>query len=414
MKQFPRGAKGVVVIAAIAIASMVGLAGCSGTTASSTSTASATPYKIGFNDDLSGPIAFAGVSNLAGFQTYIDQVNSTGGVNGHKIDLTSLDSKADAATSITNYKQLASQDGDIGVFGNSASSAWIATAPLAETYKVPMLGFGNADQYFTTFDKWMFKNSITNSQQVALQGELVSDTLFKGKNKGLKVGALETSTASGPQWLTAVQAVAKSKGWDLSSVQTVDIAATDCSAQAALLVQSGAQVIISDEIEADVVCASALIQRGFKGKIIETNSGIEEKTFQTLASPQWIAMRTVNWWSDKTTPGTSALISEAKKFGTYSKLGDYSSDGYVAAQIAVAALKRCGAPSACTGTKYDDALAATKNLDTNGVAGPNLGFTTGPNGHTIPNVRFFVWSASKKQSVPLTAWLCAPSRCAGS
>lgn len=405
-------------VAAVVTAALTMASCSSSSTGSSNSSSSAAPsgsagaaaggggsVVLGFNDDLSGKIAFAGTTNLAGFQTYVDYVNSTGGVNGTKIDLKVLDNRSDSATSIANYKQLVG-DGAIGVFGNSASSPMIATAPLATSMKVPLMGFANADNFYTTFDPWLFKNSITEVQQVQLQSELITSTLYKGKStQGLKIAIAQTSTASGPPYTASVQAIAKKNGWNVATVQQIAIGATDCSTQAALIVSSGAELVLGNitSVGEDVVCMRALISRGFTGKFIDQNSSVSEKTYSTLKSPQWISLRIVNWWSDNTNPGTEALQQQAKQVGTTSKLGDYSSDGYVAAELAVDALKTCG--QGCTGQKFRDALEGLKNVDTKGIAGPKAGFTTGDLGHTFQQARFFVWDDSKKQSVPLSDWL---------
>src|SRR5688572_5830943 len=94
------------------------------------SAATGDPYVIGFNDDLSGPISFAGLTNLAGIETYFDYVNEEkGGVNGHPIELVKLDNRADGATATANYTQLVEDEGALAVLGNSASSAWAPSGP---------------------------------------------------------------------------------------------------------------------------------------------------------------------------------------------------------------------------------------------------------------------------------------------
>lgn len=393
----------VLVLAVMGTAAAAALTGCAGSTGSGG--ASGSSYTLGFNDALSGPIAFAGASNLAGFQTYIDQVNSTGGVNGHQVELKVLDDRSDAGVAIANFKQLAS-GGALGVFGNSASSAMVATAPLAASLKVPEMGLANADDFYQTYHPWVFKNSITAAQQVALQGELVTNTLYKGKSTaGLKVAIMQTSTASGPPYTASVKQLAAQKGWTVTTAQQAALGATDCATQAGLIVSSGTQVVFGNitSVGEDVVCMNALLARGFNGQFIDQNSSAAEKTFATLHSPQWISLRVVNQWADPSVPGAKALQAQAKQFGLTSKLGDYSADGYVAATLAVHALKTCG--DHCTGTTLRDELEKLKNVDTGGIAGPETGFTTGNRGHTFPQAGFFVWDAAKGRTVALGGWL---------
>lgn len=366
------------------------------------------PYVIGYNDDLSGPISFAGLTNLAGVETYIDYVNDQGGVNGHPIELVKLDTRADGATSVANYKQLVEDNGAILVLGNSASSAYAATGPLGEQYEVPMMGFGNADDFFTTYYPWLFKNGLVGTQQAELLAQTVEEV--RDSVDGLKVGILASDTASGPVHIEAVTEIAGEHDWEIVETQLVAIGATDCTAQAAKLAASGADIIMSNvtSVGEDIICFQQLEQRGFEGQVFNTVSSATENTYATLKSPNWIGLRNFNWWEDDSVPGIADMASRAEEFGTADQLGAYSTDGYISAMLAVAALQECG--DECTGTSVRDALDALSDVETDGIAGPALGFTTGDLGHTIPQARAYRWDDAEGKSVPVTDWLTVPGR----
>ena len=170
------------------------------------SAATGDPYVIGFNDDLSGPISFAGLTNLAGVETYFDYVNEEkGGVNGRPIELMTLDNRADGATATANYTQLVEDEGALAVLGNSASSAWAASGRQAEQLQVTQMGYGNADEYFTTYHPYIFKNGMVGTQQAELLAQVVEDYLFEGESEGLSVAILASDTASGPVHISAVE-----------------------------------------------------------------------------------------------------------------------------------------------------------------------------------------------------------------
>lgn len=400
-------------VVATAVVTALALAGCGGSDGadgdSGPAAGTKSPYVIGFNDDLSGPISFAGLTNLAGVETYIDYINKEkGGVNGHPIELKKLDNKADGAAATSNVKALIEQ-GALAVLGNSASSAWVASGRLASETKVPQMGYGNADKYFDTYDPYMFKNGMLGTQQAELLGQVVETSLLKGKT-GLKVGILASDTASGPLHIAAVTESAKKRDWSVVETQNVKIGATDCTAQAAKLTAAKPDVVLSNvtSVGEDIICFKQLTAKGYDGPVVNTNSSAVEGTYKALASKNWVSLRQYSWWEDDSEEGSVTMRERAKKYGHDDKLGAYSSDGYVAAAAIEAALLTCG--DDCTAEKVQVGLAGLKNLDTGGIAGPAFGFVPGDRGHTVPQARAFQWDEAKGKSVPISGWLCVDGR----
>jgi len=375
------------------------------------SAATGDPYVIGFNDDLSGPISFAGLTNLAGIETYFDYVNEEkGGVNGRPIELVKLDNRADGATATANYTQLVEDEAALAVLGNSASSAWAASGRQAEQLKVLQMGYGNADEYFSTYTPYLFKNGMVGTQQAELLAQVVEDYLFEGESEELSVAILASDTASGPVHISAVEEIAGERGWDIAETQLVAIGATDCTAQAAQIAQAEPDVVMSNvtSVGEDIICVQQLQARGYDGPVVNTNSSSTENTYATLATPNWVSLRMYSWWEDESEEGMVTMRERAETYGHADQLGAYSSDGYVAAMAIEAALLECGED--CTGETLQAALEGLQDLDTEGIAGPAFGFVEGDLGHTIPQARAFVWDEAEGRSVPLTDWLCVPDR----
>jgi ABC-type branched-subunit amino acid transport system substrate-binding protein len=398
-------------IVATALVSALALASCSAgggggdtTPSPGAPQANKDPYKIGFNDDLSGPIAFAGVTVLAGFETYMDQINSEGGINGHPIEVTALDHRADGATSIANYKQLV-DEGALIVAGNSASGAYAATAPLGEEYEVPMIGMASADDFTVTYHPWLFKDNITLIGQVDLMSQAVETKIFPDKKKGLRVAALGLDTVLGPTFFKAIEAQAKKKGWEVVAEELVKPGATDCSAQAAKVVAAKPDIIFGSQTPGDdVVCFNQVKTNGYSGIYLESFSSPGEATHRKLADPNWVGLRLNNWWEDATNPGTKAMLEQAIEFGHIGQFGSFSSEGYVMATAIVSALKACG--DDCTPSAVRDGLESQEIIDTAGVGAPSNGYTTGDFGHEFRQGRFYAWDAAQEKSVPYTDWLC--------
>lgn len=394
-----------------AIALVAAIAGCSTNGGTGSNGDDKAPIVIGYNDDMSGPISFAGLTNLAGVETYFDYVNEEkGGINGHPVELVALDTRADGATSIANFKELVEDHGAIAVLGNSASGAWAATAPLAGEYEVPQLGYGNADDYFATYTPYMFKTGMTQDQQGELIAQVAEDYLFEGKSDDLKIAIYAMETASGPIFIESIEEIAADRGWEIVQVQTAAVGATDCTAQAAQVAAANPDVVFGNitSVGEDIVCFQQLQTRGYDGPWVNTNSSAAEGTYSTLATDKWISIRPFSWWEDDSVDGVADLFERADKYGHASQLGAYSADGYIAAMILEAALLECGED--CTGPELQKALESLNGVDTKGIAGPLLGFTDGDYGHTVPQARAFVWDAAAGRSVPLTDWLTLSGR----
>jgi branched-chain amino acid transport system substrate-binding protein len=397
-------------VAALALA----LSACGGDDESSASRGGSDgePFVVGFNDDLSGPIAFAGTANQAGFMTYIDYVNEEeGGVHGRTIEVKALDNRADGAVALSNYRDLV-RDGAIATAGYSSSVAWSAAGAVADRSKVTQMAISGVDKWTVEEHPYLFKVGQTQEVAMAVQMQQM-DVLAKEMSGAPKIGVFTITTASGPVFEEAAKKLAGERGWEIVESQAVDPGASNCTAQASAMASADPDMIVSNLESAgeDVVCVKALRSRGWDGPLVNSFYSAAEKTFEQLASPDWISERVFVWPTDTTVPAAEEMHARAQKYGHADKIGDFFSDGYLTAMLTVKALEDCGAD--CDAEGFRDALEAISTLDTGELAGPSFGFTTGSNGHmAAPEGRLYVWDKEKKQSVPASDWLCGlPERC---
>src|SRR5215813_548193 len=85
---------------------ILALAAC-GTSNNNTTTDTGGTYKWGLDVELSGALSFYGQSIADGVKAYVEEVNAKGGINGHQIELTSLDDAGDQSRAAANATQLA-------------------------------------------------------------------------------------------------------------------------------------------------------------------------------------------------------------------------------------------------------------------------------------------------------------------
>jgi branched-chain amino acid transport system substrate-binding protein len=85
---------------------------------------------IGQTTGLSGPEADAAKDNATGAQLYFERVNASGGVNGQKIELITLDDKADPKLSAANAKTLITENNAIALFMTRGTAQTMAVEGL--------------------------------------------------------------------------------------------------------------------------------------------------------------------------------------------------------------------------------------------------------------------------------------------
>ena len=91
-----QGSRGLFSRIAIVLIATIGCSWSAVSTAQSTQT-----WEISFVSDLSGPLNIYGTSQLGGLQTWIQQVNKTGGVAGRKVALKVRDDRSDVQAGLS-------------------------------------------------------------------------------------------------------------------------------------------------------------------------------------------------------------------------------------------------------------------------------------------------------------------------
>ena len=116
------------------------LAGCSGSDekASNSSTGKEETIKVGANLELSGGVASYGQSILEGLELALEEINKEG-IDGKKIELTTVDNKSEAAESTSAALKLTSQDKVAVIIGAATSGNTIAQVQIAQDSQTPVI-----------------------------------------------------------------------------------------------------------------------------------------------------------------------------------------------------------------------------------------------------------------------------------
>ena len=120
-------------LTAIAASAAIALAACSSSPSSPSSGGSATksPIVIGTSLSQTGDFSVDGQAFERGYDLWVQNINKSGGLLGHKVTLKVLNDNSDPATVATNYSQLINVDHAAFVFGPFSTLLTASSAPVA-------------------------------------------------------------------------------------------------------------------------------------------------------------------------------------------------------------------------------------------------------------------------------------------
>jgi branched-chain amino acid transport system substrate-binding protein len=121
--------------------------------------------ELGFYGALTGPQATFALSGRNGARLAIDEINRTGGVLGKKLSLLSEDDRNEPAEAASAVSKLITQNHVVALIGENASSRTLAAAPIAQSYKVPMVSPSSTNVEVTKKGDYIFRVCFIDPSQ---------------------------------------------------------------------------------------------------------------------------------------------------------------------------------------------------------------------------------------------------------
>ena len=152
--------------------------------------------KIGLNYELTGGVASYGESSVNGIMMAFDEINAAGGINGKQIIPVKIDNKSESAEATSVATRLMTKEGVVLSLGPATSGNFMATIPVAQQNKIPVLSSSStADVGVTTDAKgnvydYAFRLCFMDS----FQGVTMSN--FAANNLGAKKAVIIKDTSS--------------------------------------------------------------------------------------------------------------------------------------------------------------------------------------------------------------------------
>lgn len=314
---------------------------------------------IGQSAALSGAAEALGKEMKAGADAYFDAVNKSGGINGRKIKLISLDDGYEPDRAAANTKKLITENEVLALFGYVGTPTSNAALPIFTEAKVPFIGaFTGAQSLREPFNRYIFNVRASYFDETE---QIVAHLVQQGITK---IAVFYQNDAYGKAGLAGVERAMKARNLEIALTATVERNTTDVAAAVAKIAksQTGAVIMISAYKSCGAFIKAMKLAGGLQqfwnvsfvgSKALSNELGEEGRGVQ-------ISQVTPFPWSNV----IPIVRDYQKRIGGEDKYSFTSLEGYLAAKVLVEGLKRAGKNP--TRESLVDGLASMGKVDLGG------------------------------------------------
>lgn len=320
---------------------------------------------IGQSAALSGPAELLGKEMKLGAEAYFKVVNDAGGINGRKIKLISLDDGYEPDRAKANTQKLINDEKVLALFGYVGTPTSNAALPLFSEAKVPFIGaFTGAQSLREPFNRYIFNIRASYFDET----ERIVENLTA---QGIKnIAVFYQNDAYGKAGLAGMERAMKKRNLPITALATVERNTVNVAEAVKTMVKADATAIVM--VSAYKSCAAFIreMQKAGKFPLFWNVSFVGSKA---LADELGDASRGTQISQVVPFPWSTEykVVSDYQKvIGGEANYSFTSLEGYIAAKVLVAGLKKAG--KNLNRESLVDALASMEAID---VGGYKVDFT---------------------------------------
>lgn len=348
------------VLAALGLALSVPAATAQGVTAST--------ITVGQSAAFSGPAAELGNEMKKGILAYFDQANRSGGVNGRKLVLKTLDDGYEATRAAANTKKLIQEEDVFALLGYVGTPTSEAAKPIFTEARVPFVGaFTGAELLRAPFNRYIFNVRASYYAETDAIVNLLARMELK------RIAVFYQNDSYGKAGLTGVERAMAKRNIKIVGTGTVERNSVDVAAAVKEIAAKDPQAVIM--ISAYKSCGAFIKEMKKAG----SNPQFMNVSFvgsKALAAELGDIGRGVGISQVVPFPWNSAapvVKDYQRQLAPNGTADDYnfgSLEGYIAARVFVEGLRRAG--NAPTRESFVSALETLRDFD---VGGFNVTYT---------------------------------------
>jgi len=170
---------------------------------------------LGQSVALTGAAAQLGIQMRNGIKAYLDEVNASGGINGRKLELITLDDGYEPARTVPNTKKLV--DEVFALIGYVGTPTSVPAIPIFTQARVPFVGpFTGAEALRAPFNRYIFHVRASYYDETE---KIVEQVLSTG---GKSIAVFYQDDAYGQAGLKGTEIAMTKRGLKVSALGTVE------------------------------------------------------------------------------------------------------------------------------------------------------------------------------------------------
>ena len=294
---------------------------------------------LGQSAAFSGPAAQLGIQMNKGAKIFFDQLNANGGINGHTVELRTLDDGYEPERCKANTEKLI-KDEVFGLIGYVGTPTCVAALPLIVDAKIPFFGpFTGAEALREPFSKWVFHLRASYYDETGLIVKQLTSLGLK------KIAVFYQNDAYGKAGLEGVKRALKPLGLEPVALGTVERNTVEVAKAVAEITPKMPDAIV--QISAYKSCA-AFIREARKSGYGGTFFNVSFVGTQALADELGregrgiMVSQVMPFPFSTTTPISREYLDAVAKAGPDAQPNYSSMEGYLSAKVFAEGLRRAG------------------------------------------------------------------------
>ncbi|MBT4262923.1 MAG: ABC transporter substrate-binding protein [Deltaproteobacteria bacterium] len=326
--------------------------------------------------DFSGPGKFSGKMLAMGAKSYVDYVNSQGGIHGRKIKLVTIDNGYMPNTTRAAAQKAIFKDDVFAIGFNLGSTGSAAIIPLLDENEVVLMPHGANKKFYNPGHKWVF---VPYSTQFNM-GSRALEFIVRERNAKARIGIIYQDDAFGREGLQGVEAAAKFLNVKILKAAPYKMGTVDLSAQMRMMKEANVDWIIAWTL---IPQTGAIMKKKAEMKwdvnVLGNNTTAYRVIFPMLGklADGYMAVTPIVPWQD-IPPSLRNILMEQKLYGPLDKTPFPTLFLSIWAYYAAMAEGLRLAGPDLTPQTFLAGLEKVKDLDVDGIC-PNITFT--PNRH---------------------------------
>ena len=320
-----------------------------------------TTILIGHSGPISGANKEFGEDIRAGALAYFSKINASGGVNGRKIQLITIDDANDAKRSGENGRVLIEERRVLALFGYASATLSLPAFPFVEKHGVPFIAPFTGAAPMQSFRRHVYMMRASYADELEKIIEFYSSTGMK------KFSVIHYDDAVGKENLAVVQAALGKRGLKPVSIGTLKRNQTDLGAAVGDVVKAAPDVVIGTTLYRTTADFIKQAKKAGSGAQFANTSFVGASALASELGPQGtgvVVAQVVPPYARLSIPVVKEYQAAIEKQLGKKDFSFTSLESYICAKVLAEGIRRAGATP--TRESLLKALDSIRNYDTGG------------------------------------------------